>query len=224
MPTLWWRIRKNSRPFSAGFSLVEILIVIALVSFIAFLFPSMMPGERRKLESGLSALKNSVRFAQDEAILRNRIVRLRLTLKEESSEFTVESSSATDMLLENPEEERDRREQQDESQKDFERSFQPIESYNQFKKPLSPPIRIAGVLTNAMTEPGIQGEYSLYFYPNGDRDAGMVFLMSTEEAVGLMVYPFQMEFSEAYFTFQEDAPPLQQAYGFMQQKASQWMR
>jgi prepilin-type N-terminal cleavage/methylation domain-containing protein len=90
----------NSSQGQRGFSLIEILVALILASLVFLAVPSGDDTQKhRDLQSAVSDLERSVRFASNESILRNTVVRLRISLDKQPIEYNVEYGPPGNMPL-----------------------------------------------------------------------------------------------------------------------------
>ena len=76
---------------NAGFSLMEILAVISLISIIFYVGSSMLRSSSRdELEQVVNSIQRGVRFANDESVIRNFTVRLKLIMDKMPQELALE--------------------------------------------------------------------------------------------------------------------------------------
>ncbi len=220
-----WVAKATMRIFctkNKGFSLVEILIVIALVAVIFMVAPRMMPGARRHLESALSDLQNAVRFAQDEATLKNQTVRLLIDLEQEKKSFQVEfaPNSVSNFSPISDRASRKMQELQKEKEANRERSFQPIESFQSIKRDLHPAVDLVGISPQGFKSPIVSGKVSIYFFPSGEHDMARLFFSTQDEVVAATIEPFRTEVSSDYYTIPQTMS-YDQALSFFLDKSSQ---
>jgi len=99
MPT---STQKTSKLISnhQGFSLIEILVALVLAAMMFMVIPSSDHVQKhRDLQTAVDDLDRSVRFASNEAVLRNAVVRLRISLDKSPTEYTVEYGPAGNLPL-----------------------------------------------------------------------------------------------------------------------------
>src|SRR5688572_5682967 len=83
-----------------GFSLIEILVALLLVSLMVIAFPSGDSTEKhRDLKSAVADIERAIGFASNESVLRNTIVRLRISFDKEPIEYNVEYGPPGNMPL-----------------------------------------------------------------------------------------------------------------------------
>ncbi len=201
---------KISKRFNSGFSLLEILIAVALLGLTIGLVVSPNTGEREKLELAIEDISRAVRFCRSEAVIRNKIVRLKLLVNDEKIEYTVEYSDNANLLLPEyvDEDKLDRAEKAKlESSKDKrEKGFIPVEEFQDEVREINPDIKLSGVSTTLSRDLIVSGEASVYFYPTGHQDEALIVLSSIEEVVSLEVEAFRDRIYENFFPIGEILP------------------
>ena len=141
-----------------------------------------------ELESVMNDIERAVLFATDEATLRGRIIRIRFNLNEDPQEWRVEVGPGNDFLLplnvkmQGPESEEER-EAFSQAREKLNKQFSKIREFGGglLKLPNSVSILGVGLSSTLQTE----GENSLYFYPTGEKDPGLL-ILGTREDIGLL--------------------------------------
>jgi prepilin-type N-terminal cleavage/methylation domain-containing protein len=91
MPTSAQKTFKKILSHDQGFSLIEILVALLLAALIFTALPSSEDSRRhRDLQNAVNDLDRAVRFASNESVLRNTLVRLNVNLDKMPIEYTVE--------------------------------------------------------------------------------------------------------------------------------------
>lgn len=178
-----------------GFSLIEILVALTLAALMFLAIPSGDSTQlHRNLKTGIDNLDRAVRFAQNEAILRNAIVRLRLDLESTPVNYVVEFGPSGNIPLpEIPDVSKlsvAERKIWGEQQKKFSSQFSPVEEFEDIKFELDEEVMVLGVGTGEQKGLIQEGDASIYFYPTGEKDAALFFLGTVEEFAYLEVSPF----------------------------------
>ena len=75
-----------------GFSIIEILIALVLISLTFTMVDFGGGDDRKKLEAAIEDISRAVGFAKNEAILKNKISRLKFDLSKNPATYTVEVS------------------------------------------------------------------------------------------------------------------------------------
>lgn len=167
-------------------------------------------GDREKLETAIEDISRAVKFCKSEAIIRNKVVRLKLNLSGDVIEYTVEASDHANLLL--PEyvdlDRLDKKEKEayESKKSNTEKGFIPVEEFQDQVRELNPDIQLSGVATSLSKDLVVEGEASIYFYPTGHQDEALIVLASFEEIVTLQVEAFRDRIYEDYYTIGEILP------------------
>lgn len=178
-----------------GFSLLEILVAIALGALV-FLAVSTSDNvqSHRDLQNAVQNIDRSIQFASNEAILRNTVVRLRISLDKSPQEYTVEYGPAGNLPLpemnENSQASLAEEKAMEEKISKLSKQFTKVEEFEDIKQEIPGEVSIIGVASS--TQKGIikKGEANIYFYPTGEKDGALVFFSTNEEFAFLEVAPF----------------------------------
>jgi len=201
---------KINKRLSLGFSLLEILIAVALLGLTIGLVVGPNTGEREKLEIAIEDISRALRFCRSEAVIRNKIVRLKLLVNDEKIEYTVEFSDNANLLLPEyvDEDKLDRKEKEklESSKATREKGFIPIEEFQDEVREINPDIKLSGVSTTLSRDLIVSGEASVYFYPTGHQDEALIVLSTIEEIVSLEVEAFRDRIYENFIPIGEILP------------------
>ncbi len=186
-----------------GFSLIEILVSLVLVALIFLAIPSSDNVQKhRDLKSAVDDLDRSVRFAGNEAILRNSVVRLRISLDKTPIEYTVEYGPAGNLPLPDMPEKASKslEEEKIESEKraSIDRQFTKVAEFEDIKHEISEDVTILAMASTSQKKLVKNGEATLYFYPTGEKDAGLIIFSTTDEIAYLEVAPFLSETNSVF--------------------------
>lgn len=186
----------------SGFTLVEVLVALLLVALIVLAWPSGDTGVHQELISTVDSVDKSLQFAANESILRNSVVRLRISLEKTPVEYTVEYGPSGNLPLPDMPEETVKSLAQEKSEQDklalLDKQFTKVEEFEDVKVELSDEVTILGVGTSSMKKLITGGEASIYFYPTGEKDGALIFFSTTEEMAWLEVQPFLTETNATY--------------------------
>lgn len=193
------KILSNQR----GFSLIEILVALVLAALIFLAVPSSDHVQRhRNLKTAVDDLDRSVRFASNEAVLRNTVVRLRISLDKAPIEYTVEFGPAGNMPLPEMPEKTSKSLQEAKAEKEkqasLDRQFTKVEEFEDIKHDISADVTILGMATTTQKSLIKEGEANLYFYPTGEKDGGIIIFSTVEEIAYLEVAPFLNETNSVF--------------------------
>lgn len=188
----------------SGFTLVEVLVALLLVSLIVLAWPQGDTESHRELISTVESVDRSLQFAANEAILRNSVVRLRISLEKSPVEYTVEYGPAGNLPLPDLPDVSVKSLAQEEDEKKklagLDQQFTKVEEFEDVKVELSDEVAILGVGTSSFKRLTTAGEANIYFYPTGEKDAALIFFATTTEMAWLEVQPFLAETNATYET------------------------
>lgn len=186
-----------------GMSLIEILVGLALISLIYFVIPRSNDDlARKRLESTIDSFDRAIRFANNESILRNTIVRLKILMDKIPVEYVVEyGPTDTFILPENKDLSKLTLKQQEKYSEvldDVNKQFTKSSEFKDINKAVDDDVKILGVATSLY--PGLQteGSASIYFYPSGERDSAIIICSSDNQIGMLEVQPFTEETKDNY--------------------------
>ena len=153
----------------------------------------------------MDKLERAVRFGVDEAVLRNRIVRLHFLLDEYPQQYALEYAPDESFVIskkirdwENDEDlEEDERKKQREILDQINKQFQRIEDFQEENQSLPAQVRIFGVVTTAFERFVGGPEASFFIYPTGEKD-GALFVLGTSEEMGTLgIEEFTLDFKRS---------------------------
>lgn len=178
-----------------GFSLLEIMVALLLASLIFFAIPSGDSAQKhRELKGALEDIDRSIRFAANEAILRNAVVRLRISLDKAPVEYTVEYGPAGNFPLPEMPEKTNLSLAEEKALQDrtsaLDKQFAKVAEFEEIKREISPDVNIVGVATTAQKGIQQEGDVNIYFYPTGEKDGALIFFATVEEIAYIEVAPF----------------------------------
>lgn len=175
---------------------MEIMVALVLIALIFLLIPtSSDQRSRRSVDEVAFELDRAVRFATDEAILRNVTTRIKINLSKEPQEYVVEYGSSGNIPL--PEEEDvskmsiQEREFYDKKIKSFDSLFTKTEEFSKGPKAFNENCKILGIATTHAKEILDYGEASIYFYPTGEKDGSLIVLSTESEMATLDIPSYQ---------------------------------
>lgn len=181
-----------------GFSLIEILVALVLAALIFLAIPSSDNVQKhRDLQTALDDLDRSVRFASNEAVLRNSVVRLRISLDKKPTEYTVEFGPTGNFPLPDFTEKISMSLQEEkieqEKKANLNKQFNKVDEFEDIKHKFSDNVEVLGMATTTIKNLIKEGEANLYFYPTGEKDGGIIILSTNEELAYIEIAPFLSE-------------------------------
>jgi prepilin-type N-terminal cleavage/methylation domain-containing protein len=188
----------------SGFTLVEVLVALLLVALIVLAWPSGDTEGHRELVSTVESVDKSLQFAANESVLRNSIVRLRISLDKSPVEYTVEYGPAGNLPLPDMPDSSVKSLAQEKADADkltaIDRQFTKVEEFEDVKVELSDEVTILGVATATQKKLITSGDANIYFFPTGEKDAALIFFSTTTEMAWIEVQPFLSETNKTYET------------------------
>jgi prepilin-type N-terminal cleavage/methylation domain-containing protein len=193
-----------------GFTLVEILVALLLVVGLFTLIPTSTSDEQHSnLETSLFDIERAVRFAANEAILRNSIVRISMDLDKTPPSYTIEFSTTGGLVLPEVTEDINKlslREQEElqKKQKNLDSQFSSIDEFSEEGAKTFPRfITVLGYANTIKDDITLAGVAHIYFYPTGERDASLIFLSSEEEFASLSIPAYENAFERNFSLYTE---------------------
>ncbi len=187
-----------------GFSLIEILVALFLAALIFLAIPSSENSRRHQdLQTAVDDIDRAVRFAGNESVLRNTVVRLRIELEKSPVEYTVEYGPSENLVLPTlqPDADKDLKEAEEEKKRlaKLDSQFTKVEEFADMTREFSPEVEFLGVATSFQKKLIREQSAAIYFYPTGERDAALLFFGTQDEIAVLEVLPFQDKTDDSYY-------------------------
>ncbi len=185
-----------------GFSLLEILIALALGAIMYGLFTASGRDTRKMLDEAAENIEKAVRFAQDEASLRNSIVRLHFFFEKEPQEYGVEAGPDDSFILPSSvPPDGDSIEDKEKLKKQIEetnRKFKLVAEFDEKNKELNEQVLLVGLGSSQQEKLITNAEGSIYFYPSGEKDNAIIILGTQDELLALIVDSFSLDIERIY--------------------------
>lgn len=183
-----------------GFTLLEILVALVLVTFIMALVTGDNFSSRKNLDEVLERFESAIRFSTDEAILRNSIVRLHINFDKTPQEFVVEYGPngrfvIPKRVVAGPTGDK---EEDQKNNKEFDQLFSPVPEFEEISREILPDIQILGASTALSSQLLALGTLSIFFYPSGERDPALIIFGTDDEVATLQVEPFVKTINREY--------------------------
>jgi prepilin-type N-terminal cleavage/methylation domain-containing protein len=190
-----------------GFSLLEILIALALAALMYGLFTYNSKDSRSKLNEAADNIEKAIRFGQDEASLRNSIVRLNFSFDREPQEYGVEAGPDDSFILPSPiASEADTQDEIEKEKKQLEatnKRFNLVKEFDEKNKTLSERVTLVGFASSQQDKLITKMQGALYFYPSGEKDSAIIILGTEDELLALIVDPFSIDTKRVYRTLEK---------------------
>jgi len=195
---------KNPLFSNLGFTLIEILIALALMSLVFSFALNYNFTSRQLLESESKKIERAINYASDEAPLRNKVIRLKFKLEEPPQGFSIEYGPDENFVL--PAKKVPEKDNLTESQileieeelKKLDRNFLPITDIDEANLKIDESIQVLGI--GVLEDKKIIFDFypSVHFYPSGEKDAVIIFMASDEEIIAIVVSPFMTDIEKIY--------------------------
>jgi prepilin-type N-terminal cleavage/methylation domain-containing protein len=165
----------------AGFSLVEVLIVMALLALIVgIVAPGINSAFRVSAESFARQTALLLREARDRAMLLDKLIRLRIDL--EKQELWLEEAAGGYLLRRDS---ADRpglsSREREEAEKSESEAFVMVEALTKEKRALPGGLKIVEVITPRAKDPVKEGRVDVYFFSNGTSDGATLHFEDDEQ-------------------------------------------
>lgn len=199
----------QQRDNQQGFTLIEILVALVLVGLIIGVAISDPFSQRKNLEEDLTQIERGLSYMNDEAALKNTVVRFRVLINKEPPEWAIEYGPSENFILpsqtemgqatESSEEEAERKKKEEETNRNFSR----ISDFNESNNELKNNVRFVGIASRLTGKLQTSGEASIYAFPGGDRDEAIIMLATEEEIATLEVEAFSSKIVRNFYSLKE---------------------
>jgi prepilin-type N-terminal cleavage/methylation domain-containing protein len=214
MPTFrtWTRSKlrpKGRDPGEQGFSLIEMLIVVALMAVIALVAaPSISSVLRISLNSATRELASVIKEAYNSAVVTGRVHRVAYDLRKQ--QYWVERGPATLLLDTTESKEREERRKRIAGSKADDKpppsGFGIDKTITRSKKDLPRGVTFEDILTQQSPEPITEGVVYTHIFPHGLSEQTIIHLTDTgKKRISLVIAPLvgKTELHERYVTAEE---------------------
>jgi prepilin-type N-terminal cleavage/methylation domain-containing protein len=185
-----------------GFSLLEILIALALAAIIYGLFNASGKDTRKVLDETADNIEKAINFCQDEASLRNTIVRLHFIFDREPQEYGVEAGPDESFILPSggsPDSgSMDEREKLKRQTEETNKKFKLVLEFDEKNRQLNEQVTLIGIGSSQQEKLITNISGSIYFYPSGEKDSAIIILGTQDELLALIVDPFSLDVERIY--------------------------
>ena len=202
----------NKGLIDRGFSLLEILVAMALVSFMLFFVAGTDFSNRKSLDQTLDKFERIIRYSADESVLRNAYIRLNYTFDSEGEssgiklEYSDDKDFIIDLKLEELISENNERELEENQERIKERnnSFSQIDEFDAEEFEIPPNVQVIGASSELSPKLVTENSIQVYFYPNGQKDSSIFIFATDEEVAYIIIEPFQQVIKRGYKLIPED--------------------
>lgn len=192
-----------------GFTLIEILVALVLVGLIIGIAISDPFSQRKNLEEDLAQIERALSYMNDEASLKNTVVRFRALFSKEPNEWAIEYGPSENFILpsqvemgaatESQKEEEERKKKEETTNRNFSR----ISDFNESNNELKNNVKLVGIATRLTGKLQTLGDASIYAFPGGDRDEAIIMLATEEEVATLEVEAFSSKIKRNFYSLNE---------------------
>jgi len=201
-------MRLQNRKNQQGFTLIEILVALVLISLMLFFAIDIKITPRQKLDEALDKTERALRFAQDESVLRNAVVRVRINLETTPQTITVEYGPNENFVLPVENEEKlvkskDEEAQLKKAQENLNKKFNRVPEIEDESLEIPEGISLFALSNDNKKKLTTKGEISLYSFPSGERDSGLLFFASVDEVASLSMDSYAQSFDREYFLIEQ---------------------
>lgn len=162
----------------------------------------------QKLLEALDNIERSVRFSQDETVLRNRIVRIVLDGEADPNNLTVEYGPDKDFILpsaafnEALALDTYSEDELEEKLKEVNSKFNKVMEFQEEPLEFDDDVKVIAVGTTLTNNLNMGGKSSIFFYPSGEKDGAFIVLANDEEFATLSIEPFTLDFKRSFYTIE----------------------
>ncbi len=189
-------IQKKFLKSNQGFTLIEILVALALIAIFMTMAVSDSFNTSAHLDEETNNLERAIRFMSDEAALRNSVVRLHFMLDQAPQEYAIEYGPSDSFILPPVNEFETKTVSKEEEEKavkltkELNLKFNKIQEFQESNTEVSENVKILGI-GNASSEKFIStGDVSIYSFPTGEKDEALILLANEDKVISLQVSAF----------------------------------
>ncbi len=183
---------------------MALTLVVIIYTIIPF-----SPGEtpRQKLEETISKFDRTIRFATNESILRNSIVRLKIEFDQDVFQYSVEYGQGSNMVLPQAKDltrlSLKDREKELEKSKKLDSQFNKTQEFLESNENLPEGVSVYGLGSTNVKDLMLETPFYLYFYPTGEKDDAIILMNTEEEMASLQVSPFEDKTIDEFYPFSD---------------------
>ncbi len=197
---------KQKKFTNGGFTLIEMLVAMFLVVLVLALAMNVSFSSREDLDETLFDIERAIRFGVDEAALKNAMIRLNFVLDKNPQKYSLEYGPNDNFVL--PQKlfepvdvtNMDEEEKKSTAAAEISKQFNKIKEFQESDRELSENVRIVAVGSNLYDAMITDYQASMYIYPTGEKDRGIVILATDEELASISWNAFTSDFDINYYT------------------------
>ena len=175
----------------AGFTLIEVMIVLVIVGGMTGMVISRMGGRRDELRAALRNLTVVIKTLHEDARLRSKTYRLVIKMGGKQSSYSIESTTS-DVVLKTAEEkealEKKKKDKGKEASKEFSDGFSEDKSIMKKEKPLPKDFFFNSLEQADMKQVQTEGAGYIYFFPQGLTQESVIEITDKEKKMEWSIY------------------------------------
>lgn len=202
-----------------GFSLIEILVALFLVSLVMGLAITNPFSTENQLENEIKGIERAIRFMSDESALRNTITRLHLFMSKDPQEYAVEYGPSSQFVLPARSESdtkvlsKEEEEKEKKDIKELNNKFARISEFQDSNKEFDQNVKVLAVGFSNNRNLQKSGEISIYTYPTGEKDEVFIILVQDQTVATISTEAFSSKILHNYYHLDNsNEKELQEAY------------
>jgi prepilin-type N-terminal cleavage/methylation domain-containing protein len=195
---------KNQKTHQRGFSLIEILVGLGLMTVVFMIVSSVNFTSRQSLDEVLDNIERAMRYSVNEAALKNVMIRLHFNMEKDTHTYSVEYGPDGDFVLpvspytaksDLSIKEMEKFRKQTEN---LNRKFNRVREFQDKAREFPYGIKLLGM--GSSIEKRLVRDYhaAVYISPTGEKDSVIIIVGSEDEVVGLTIDPFSLEMQREY--------------------------
>jgi len=186
---------KNQR----GFTLIEILVAITIIGLVLGVSINTFTSNSSHIDEVVNDVERAIRYSVDEAALRNTIIRTRFYLDGKPQKMSVEYGPDDSFVIpisqiepaDNSVLKEDENKKKD---KEFNKKFNRVPEFSDGPRNVHDSVRIIGVGSSLSGLLYLEGQASIYTYPSGEKDGGIIILGDDSIVTAVSFDPFLLGF------------------------------
>jgi len=193
----------------SGFTLLEILVALAVVTIVLMMVAGTSFSSRQNLDEMLNKIERIVRFAGDEASLKNQFIRLSIDLDTEEQRIKLEYADDVNLVLEAPKDNQKnpddeiRDDDKKEKKSEVDKSFSSVSDFDSDEFNLPVGVRFVAIGTTLSKSLIKNSTAPIYFYPTGEKDSAIIIFATDTEIATIEVRSFGQVIDRNYYKLDE---------------------
>ncbi len=188
----------------SGFTLIEILVSMALASLLLYMVAGSTFSSRRNLDETIDNIERLIRYSSDEASLQNKFLRLGFELDDFDQKLRLEIAQKNDFVID-LEATRSFDDMTEEEQKEAKKKggFFNLPEFDANDYRPSGGVRIVAIGSTLTQKLHTSGVPYVYFYPTGEKDSVIIIIATEDEMVALSTQPYSQVIEREYIALED---------------------